>query len=544
MASLFKRREKRVAKTVASKTAASNTAASNTAASNPAASNTAASNPAASNTATSNTAAENNSSRSIDTIEDLNNAVLFFRGNSSNLIPTERFIKECKLQNIYSLGERVKFPNNAVNEQFIGFYNDWIQLCKGKSSKDIKIRITIKDALSFIYTLQNPGTLYLDLNCVSGLRGYPPVLRRIKYLHHLKEKINKVKQKGFGGVFFPYLQSRNKFTPDFFSIYNYNYELQEGYLEELIKICSQRNKFSSVFNNKYIFNRGGEYIKLICEELEKSHQLEYPENELNEVLFIWIGNSANLNKQKSNLIEWCNIFERVTLLISKEFIPQDEKYKIVMGTGKVCEIKYIEDLFTDTAKGKAKEPAPAPAPAPSPASAPSPSPAPAPAPAPATIASLTEEYIFNCKDGEITTYSPNKLFNCEVISKKKSLCLGIENTRYPPINNGIYCSDIESCTEKRETTKPKFNHSYAGKGTLKGPPEKHKGRERTILIGEDLIETTDIKDGITGLFPFIKYSSKSYTDNPVTIRGKRSLKKKRKYKKKKNKSKKKKPKKK
>ena len=94
--------------------------------------------------------------------------------------------------------------------------------------------------------------------------------------------------------------------------------------------------------------------------------------------------------------------------------------------------------------------------------------------------------------------------------------------------NGIYCVDIHSCTEEKEHTKS--THRYDGEGIISGPIQKNTRRAPSISIGEDSIETTEIIKGITGLFPFIKYSYKTYTDAPITIRalglGKRSLKKK------------------
>ena len=61
----------------------------------------------------------------------------------------------------------------------------------GETPRHIKMRICIKDVISFIYTLQKPGTLYLDLNCKSALSDCDPQLQRVKYLYNLEKKLQK-----------------------------------------------------------------------------------------------------------------------------------------------------------------------------------------------------------------------------------------------------------------------------------------------------------------------------------------------------------------
>ena len=151
----------------------------------------------------------------------------------------------------------------------------------------------------------------------------------------LKEKL---KFQNYRGVYFPYLQDSNKFTPDIFGFYNYNYQLQKDILEELINICDVRNEFSRKFDDINIFNRGGEYIKLIVDTLEKSeYKSKIPENPLNEVVFIWIGPVAKI--KTDFLVDWANIFKRVTLIVSERFIPS--------GSLEIpkCEVVTIESLF-------------------------------------------------------------------------------------------------------------------------------------------------------------------------------------------------------
>ena len=215
----------------------------------------------------------------------LNKVTLFISDKASKFKSnfTKKEIKEISKLNIKHV---LTIPN--LPKYCIDFYNKWIQ----HISKNIKIAIGIKTVLSYIYTLTNPKTLYLDITTKPSFDdlSLTDIQIRSQYLENLNKFINK--NKGKFSILFPYkLFSYTGLRLDFFSIYNYETRISDDLLIKFIELIELRNVFlsfssdnPSVLGTEYhneLFLYGSEYIRIFSDlffvypnyDLETNHTI-------------------------------------------------------------------------------------------------------------------------------------------------------------------------------------------------------------------------------------------------------------------------------